>query len=182
CLAGGGWGYEVRFLMFGVGLTRSTGGGTLVTPLASATDGLLDLCIVEGMSRGDFARTVLKLKRGEHLGQDGVRYVQLEAVAIESPGPLAGDSRRRNRQWTRPSLPRRAARFGGAVRGPSRRGAWTGYLQKFFFTAVMNSPYCDTAPRIWPAAALSTDPPFGIDMDVVASRSSDCFASAQACA
>src|SRR5262249_57737290 len=89
CLAGGGWGYEVRFLMFGVGLTRSTGGGTLVTPLASATDGLLDLCIVEGMSRGDFARTVLKVKRGEHVGEDGVRYVQLKAVTIESPAPIA---------------------------------------------------------------------------------------------
>ena len=38
--------------MFAVGLTRSTGGGTMVTPMASATDGLLDLCIVEGMSRG----------------------------------------------------------------------------------------------------------------------------------
>src|SRR5262249_33503312 len=89
CLAGGGWGYEVRFLMFGVGLTRSTGGGTLVTPLASATDGLLDLCIVEGMSRGDFARTVLKVKRGEHVGEDGVRYAQLAHVTIESTEPLA---------------------------------------------------------------------------------------------
>jgi diacylglycerol kinase (ATP) len=86
---GDGFSYEGEFLTFAVGLTRSTGGGTLVTPLASATDGLLDLCIVEGMSRGDFARTVLKLKRGEHLGQDGVRYVQLEAVTIESPEPLA---------------------------------------------------------------------------------------------
>jgi diacylglycerol kinase (ATP) len=86
---GDGFSYDGKFLMFAVGLTRSTGGGTLVTPLASATDGLLDLCIVEGMSRGDFARTVLKLKRGEHVGQDGVRYVQLEAVTIESPDPIA---------------------------------------------------------------------------------------------
>jgi diacylglycerol kinase (ATP) len=87
--AGDGFTYEGDFLMFAVGLTRSTGGGTLVTPLASATDGLLDLCIVEGMSRGDFARTVLKVKRGEHVGEDGVRYVQLKAVTIESPEPIA---------------------------------------------------------------------------------------------
>jgi diacylglycerol kinase (ATP) len=86
---GDGFTYEGDFLMFAVGLTRSTGGGTLVTPLASATDGLLDLCIVEGMSRGDFARTVLKVKRGEHVGEDGVRYVQLKAVTIESPEPVA---------------------------------------------------------------------------------------------
>src|SRR6478735_4528639 len=41
--------YEGEFLMFAVGLTRSTGGGTMVTPMASAVDGLFDLCIVEGM-------------------------------------------------------------------------------------------------------------------------------------
>ena len=75
--------------MFAVGLTRSTGGGTLVTPLASAIDGLLDLCIVEGMSRSEFARTLLKVKRGEHVGEEGVRYVQLRSVSIESSEPIA---------------------------------------------------------------------------------------------
>src|SRR6476619_3643074 len=44
---GDAFSYEGEFLMFAVGLTRSTGGGTLVTPLASAVDGLLALCIVE---------------------------------------------------------------------------------------------------------------------------------------
>jgi diacylglycerol kinase (ATP) len=87
--SGAGFSYEGDFLMFAVGLMRSAGGGTLVTPLASATDGLLDLCIVEGMSRGDFARTVLKVKRGEHVGEDGVHYVQLAHVTIESTEPLA---------------------------------------------------------------------------------------------
>jgi diacylglycerol kinase (ATP) len=86
---GDGFEYEGDFLMFAVGLTRSTGGGTLVTPMASATDGLLDLCIVEGMSRGDFARTVLKVKRGEHVGEEGVRYVQLKCVTIEGREPIS---------------------------------------------------------------------------------------------
>lgn len=81
--------FEGDFLMFAVGCTRSTGGGTLVTPMASATDGLLDLCIVESMSRGDFARIVLRLKRGEHLGEEGVRYVQVKAVTIEGLVPIA---------------------------------------------------------------------------------------------
>ncbi len=87
--AGDGFEYEGDFLMFAVGLTRSTGGGTMVTPMASATDGLLDLCIVEGMSRGDFARTVLKVKRGEHVGYEGVHYVQLKAVTIQGTDPIA---------------------------------------------------------------------------------------------
>lgn len=86
---GDGFAYEGDFLMFAVGLTRSTGGGTLVTPMASATDGLLDLCIVEGMSRGEFVRTVIRIKRGEHVGHDGVHYVQLRSVTIESGEPIS---------------------------------------------------------------------------------------------
>jgi diacylglycerol kinase (ATP) len=87
--AGDGFVYEGDFLMFAVGLTRSTGGGTLVTPLASATDGLLDLCIVERMSRSEFARTVLRVKRGEHVGHEGVHYVQLRSVTIDGDDPLS---------------------------------------------------------------------------------------------
>jgi diacylglycerol kinase (ATP) len=81
--------FEGEILMFAVGSTRSTGGGTLVTPMASATDGLLDLCIVEQMSRGEFARLVLRLKRGEHIGEAGVRYVQVKSVTIEAIDPIA---------------------------------------------------------------------------------------------
>ena len=86
--AGDGFAYEGEFLMFAVGITRSTGGGTMVTPMASATDGLLDLCIVERMSRGEFARTALRVKRGEHIGHEGVHYVQLKSVTIESAEPM----------------------------------------------------------------------------------------------
>jgi len=83
--------YRGNFLMFAVGITRSTGGGSMVTPMASATDGLLDLCIVEGMSRGDFARVALRVRRGEHLEQDGVQYVQLRSVTIEGRDPIAAN-------------------------------------------------------------------------------------------
>lgn len=76
--------FEGEFLMFAVGSTRATGGGTLVTPQASLTDGLLDLCIVESMSRADFARMALKMKRGEHVGEPGVHYAQLPTVSIVS--------------------------------------------------------------------------------------------------
>jgi diacylglycerol kinase (ATP) len=86
---GPGFEYDGEFLMFAAGVTRATGGGTLLTPQASVTDGLLDLCIVQGMSRGDFARLALKLKRGEHLGQDGVLYAQLPALTIDAPEALS---------------------------------------------------------------------------------------------
>jgi diacylglycerol kinase (ATP) len=86
---GDGFEYEGPFLMFALGLTKSTGGGTMVTPMASATDGLLDLCIVEGMSRKDFARTAFKVKRGEHVGEAGVHYAQVKSVTIDGREPMA---------------------------------------------------------------------------------------------
>jgi len=87
--SGPGFSYEGEFLLFAVGLTRASGGGTLVTPNASITDGLLDVCVIEGMGRGDFARLVLKIKRGEHLGEPGVHYAQLPRLTIESQAELS---------------------------------------------------------------------------------------------
>ena len=83
--------FDGDILLFAVGLMRATGGGTLVTPHASATDGLLDLCLVESMSRRDFAGIVLKLKRGEHVGEPGVHYVQLPWLTIEATAPIAAN-------------------------------------------------------------------------------------------
>jgi diacylglycerol kinase (ATP) len=88
-ISGDGFEYDGDFLLFAVGLTRSTGGGTMVTPMASSTDGLLDLCVVEGMSRGDFARIAMRISRGEHVGSEGVRYVQLKCVTIQADEPIA---------------------------------------------------------------------------------------------
>jgi diacylglycerol kinase (ATP) len=87
--SGGGFTLECDFFMFAVGSARSTGGGTMVTPHASTTDGLLDLCVVERMPRLGFARTVLQLKRGEHVGEDGVHYVRLKDLSIEGTRPIS---------------------------------------------------------------------------------------------
>jgi lipid kinase YegS len=87
--AGPGFEYRGEFLLFAVGNGRATGAGTALTPHASITDGLLDLCIVGGMPRGDFARLVLKLKRGEHVGEEGVQYVRLPEILIQSQGAIS---------------------------------------------------------------------------------------------
>src|SRR3954470_13934291 len=81
--------FSGEFMMFAVGLTKSTGGGTMVTPMASATDGLLDLCIVEAMNRREFAGVALKVKRGEHIGHPKVHYKQLRDVTIDAPEALS---------------------------------------------------------------------------------------------
>lgn len=79
---------DCECLGFTVGNTRSTGGGTLIAPRASVVDGLLDLCIIEAMPRSDFVALAMRLRRGEHLGEQGVAYVQLPCVTIEGDGPI----------------------------------------------------------------------------------------------
>lgn len=86
---GADFAFAGEFLMFAVGLGRATGGGTLVTPRASMTDGLLDLCIVESMSRAEFARVVLRMKHGEHLDMAGVHYAQLPSLTIAGDAPIS---------------------------------------------------------------------------------------------
>lgn len=76
--------YRGEWLLFAVGNGRSTGGGTAITPHASVTDGLLDVCIVEAVPRAEFARLTLLVRRGEHLGHPAVRYAQLPELTVES--------------------------------------------------------------------------------------------------
>jgi len=91
-----GFSLDTEFLDFAVGSARATGGGTLMTPDASVTDGLLDLCVIENMSRRDFARLAMLVKRGEHLGLPEVHYAQLPWLKVSATQPLivnlAGES------------------------------------------------------------------------------------------
>ena len=79
---------ECEYLVFGVGNGRSTGGGTQITPCASVTDGLLDVCIVESMPLTGFAKLMLKIRRGEHLGEEGVRYLQVPSLTIRADAAI----------------------------------------------------------------------------------------------
>src|SRR5262249_8342698 len=94
---GPGLSLDTDFLVFAVGNARATGGGTVITPEASVQDGLLDLCVVEGMTRVDFAKLLPRVRRGEHLYEDGVNYLQLPHVRIDSTTPITvnvdGESR-----------------------------------------------------------------------------------------
>jgi lipid kinase YegS len=88
-LSGAGDRIECEALIFAVGNARTTGGGNLLTPRASLTDGLLDVCIVEAMPVTSLLPLLLKMRNGEHLGEDGVRYLQAPAVTITSPCPVS---------------------------------------------------------------------------------------------
>ncbi|HEY2067426.1 MAG TPA: YegS/Rv2252/BmrU family lipid kinase [Gemmatimonadaceae bacterium] len=83
-----GFELDTDFLAFAVGSARVTGGGTMMTPDASVTDGLVDLCVIEAMSRRDFAKLSLRVKEGEHVGLPGVHYAQLPWLKVASAEPL----------------------------------------------------------------------------------------------
>lgn len=80
---------DAEVLVFAVGNGRATGGGTLLTPEARMTDGLLDVCVVEAMPHGDFARLALRLKRGEHLREDRVHYARVPWLTVRTQTPVA---------------------------------------------------------------------------------------------
>jgi lipid kinase YegS len=80
---------DTDFLLFAVGNGRSTGGGTLLTPRASVTDGLLDVCIVEAMPRAEFAKLAMRIRHGDHVGNDGVHYVQVPSIDISAAEPIS---------------------------------------------------------------------------------------------
>ncbi len=75
---------ECDALLFAVGNGRATGGGNLLTPQASLTDGLVDVCIVEAMPVTSLLPLLLKLRGGEHTNESGVVYFQTDHVTIAS--------------------------------------------------------------------------------------------------
>lgn len=81
--------FEGEFLVFGVGNARATGAGTLLAPHASPVDGMLDVCVVEAMPRREFARLVLRMKRGDHVAQPGVHYARVPSLAVTADHPLS---------------------------------------------------------------------------------------------
>lgn len=99
--SGPGFDHTCQFLAFAVGNGRSTGGGTEVTPLAALDDGLLDLVIFESMPRREIPGALMRVKRGEHVGEDGVQYAQLRELLVESAEPISvnvdGESLRSSR-------------------------------------------------------------------------------------
>lgn len=80
--------HDGEFLLFGVGNGGRTGGGNWITANADMTDGLLDLCIVLPMSRGDFVRLAPDLRSGHHIENPNVIYRQVPRVLVEGPGVL----------------------------------------------------------------------------------------------
>jgi diacylglycerol kinase (ATP) len=67
-----------------VGNAISYGGGMKVTPGASVVDGLLDVCLLQEMTTGEFLRSFPKVFRGTHVHHPKVRIVRSRRVTVEA--------------------------------------------------------------------------------------------------
>lgn len=81
--------YDGRFLLFAVGNGPRTGGGNRLTPNANLSDGLLDVCVVPEMPKGELLRLLPDLRGGRHLDHPGVVYRQVPEVTIRADTELS---------------------------------------------------------------------------------------------
>ncbi|HEX9376716.1 MAG TPA: diacylglycerol kinase family protein [Actinomycetota bacterium] len=71
-------------MLIAVGNGQSYGGGMKVVPNASLTDGQLEVCVVGGMSKGQFLRAFPKVFRGTHVSHPKVTMLRGARVEISA--------------------------------------------------------------------------------------------------
>jgi len=75
--------------LIAIGNAVSLGGGMKITPDAKLDDGLLDVLVVQPVSRIAFVRIFPRVFKGEHLTDRRVSVVRAQRVVISSPGIAA---------------------------------------------------------------------------------------------
>lgn len=81
--------YDGEFMLFAVGNSRRTGGGSLLTPRAEFGDGKLDVLIVPAMPRMEFLALLPDLRAGTHIQSPDVIYVQVADLELEAAEVLS---------------------------------------------------------------------------------------------
>jgi len=80
---------ETRAMLVAVGTGPTYGGGLQICAGAEIDDGLLDVTIIEPVSRMTLLQLFPKLSKGTHVGHPAVRALRGSSVRIESPGITA---------------------------------------------------------------------------------------------
>ncbi|MEV4265870.1 YegS/Rv2252/BmrU family lipid kinase [Kribbella sp. NPDC049584] len=80
---------ETSAMLVAVGTGPTYGGGLQICAGATIDDGLLDITIIEPVSRLTLLQLFPKLSKGTHVGHPAVRTLQGRSVRIESPGITA---------------------------------------------------------------------------------------------
>jgi YegS/Rv2252/BmrU family lipid kinase len=71
-----------------IGNGRCSGGGFWVTPQAQIDDGLLDVCIIAGLSKRRMLALTPQVMKGVHIHDPAVRMVHARRITITSSEPL----------------------------------------------------------------------------------------------
>ncbi|TDW81956.1 diacylglycerol kinase [Kribbella pratensis] len=80
---------ETKAMLVAVGTGPTYGGGLQICAGAEIDDGLLDVTIIEPVSRMTLLQLFPKLSKGTHVGHPAVRTLRGRSVRIESPGITA---------------------------------------------------------------------------------------------
>lgn len=80
---------ETKAMLVAVGTGPTYGGGLQICAGAQIDDGLLDVTIIEPVSRMTLLQLFPKLSKGTHVGHPAVRAVRGRSVRIDSPGITA---------------------------------------------------------------------------------------------
>jgi diacylglycerol kinase (ATP) len=81
--------WETDAMLVAVGNAQSYGAGIRITPDARIDDGLLDVCVLEPVSKLEFVRTLPKARTGRHVEHPAVTVKRAKVVMLESPGVVA---------------------------------------------------------------------------------------------
>ena len=73
-----------EILLVAFGNTRSYGGGMYITPNAEMDDGLLDICLIEKLSKLKLLYMFHKVFKGTHLQVAGVKSYRSKCIAVSS--------------------------------------------------------------------------------------------------
>lgn len=80
--------FEGRVFLAATGNSSSYGGSMMIVPDAKIDDGLLDLCLVNEVSKLTLLRILPKVFKGGHVGHPAVKMLRTSRLEIETPdGP-----------------------------------------------------------------------------------------------
>ncbi len=75
---------EEEIMLFMVTNSKSVGGFNVIAPLASVSDGLLDVVIIRKMDIFQMIPLMISLLQGDHVNHPAVEYLQTKSIQIEN--------------------------------------------------------------------------------------------------
>ena len=86
--------FEREAMLIAIGNGRSYGGGMLVCPNADLQDGLLDLMILNPVSKREFVRIFPSVYQGKHIEHPQVEIIKASQIVIEAKAICYADGER----------------------------------------------------------------------------------------